>query len=98
MKTVKIELPDEDADALERAAMEGGFASSSELSGRRSQISSLLRLDTIPMPWPEMSPSTRRRRSGGMSASRPKTFGPGSGPTNPLKPDVGDRFQETDPA
>jgi Arc/MetJ-type ribon-helix-helix transcriptional regulator len=31
MKTVKIELPDEDADALERAAMDGGFASSSEL-------------------------------------------------------------------
>lgn len=31
MKTVKIEIPDEDADALERAAMEGGFASSSEL-------------------------------------------------------------------
>jgi Arc/MetJ-type ribon-helix-helix transcriptional regulator len=31
MKTVKIDLPDEDADALERAAMDGGFASSSEL-------------------------------------------------------------------
>jgi Arc/MetJ-type ribon-helix-helix transcriptional regulator len=31
MKTVKIELPDEDADALERVAAEGGFASSSEL-------------------------------------------------------------------
>ncbi len=31
MKTVKIELPDEDADALERAAMDSGFASSSEL-------------------------------------------------------------------
>jgi Arc/MetJ-type ribon-helix-helix transcriptional regulator len=31
MKTVKIELPDEDADALERAAMDGGFVSSSEL-------------------------------------------------------------------
>ena len=31
MKTVKIELPDEDADALERVAMDGGFASSSEL-------------------------------------------------------------------
>jgi Arc/MetJ-type ribon-helix-helix transcriptional regulator len=31
MKTVKIELRDEDADALERAAKDGGFASSSEL-------------------------------------------------------------------
>ena len=31
MKTVKIELPDEDADALERVAVDGGFASSSEL-------------------------------------------------------------------
>lgn len=31
MKTVKIELPDEEADALERAAMDAGFASSSEL-------------------------------------------------------------------
>lgn len=31
MKTVKIELPDEDADALERVAAEGGFASSAEL-------------------------------------------------------------------
>ena len=31
MKTVKIELPDDDADALERAAVDGGFASSSEL-------------------------------------------------------------------
>ena len=31
MKTVKIELPDEEADALERAATDGGFASSSEL-------------------------------------------------------------------
>jgi Arc/MetJ-type ribon-helix-helix transcriptional regulator len=31
MKTVKIELPDEDADALEQAAVDGGFASSSEL-------------------------------------------------------------------
>jgi Arc/MetJ-type ribon-helix-helix transcriptional regulator len=31
MKTVKIELPDDAADALERAAAEGGFASSSEL-------------------------------------------------------------------
>ena len=30
MKTVKIELPDEDADALERVAVDGGFASSSE--------------------------------------------------------------------
>ncbi len=30
MKTVKIELPDEDADALERIAVDGGFASSSE--------------------------------------------------------------------
>ena len=29
MKTVKIELPDEDADALERVAVDGGFASSS---------------------------------------------------------------------
>jgi Arc/MetJ-type ribon-helix-helix transcriptional regulator len=31
MKTVKIELPDEEADALEEAALDGGFASSSEL-------------------------------------------------------------------
>jgi Arc/MetJ-type ribon-helix-helix transcriptional regulator len=31
VKTVKIELPDEDAAALERAATDGGFASSSEL-------------------------------------------------------------------
>jgi Arc/MetJ-type ribon-helix-helix transcriptional regulator len=31
MKTVKIELPDDEADALERAAMDGGFGSSSEL-------------------------------------------------------------------
>ena len=31
MKTVRIELPDDDADALERVAVEGGFASSSEL-------------------------------------------------------------------
>jgi Arc/MetJ-type ribon-helix-helix transcriptional regulator len=31
MKTVKVELPDEDAEALERVAVEGGFASSSEL-------------------------------------------------------------------
>ena len=32
MKTVKIELPDEEADALERAAVECGFASSAELA------------------------------------------------------------------
>ena len=32
MKTVKIELPDEDAEALARAAAAGGFASSSELA------------------------------------------------------------------
>ena len=31
MKTVKIELPDKDAEALERVAIEGGFASASEL-------------------------------------------------------------------
>lgn len=31
MKTVRIELPDEDADALERAAIDGGFGSPSEL-------------------------------------------------------------------
>jgi Arc/MetJ-type ribon-helix-helix transcriptional regulator len=31
MKTVKIDIPDEDADALERVAIEGGFASSSDL-------------------------------------------------------------------
>jgi Arc/MetJ-type ribon-helix-helix transcriptional regulator len=31
MKTVKIELPDDEADALARAAAAGGFASSSEL-------------------------------------------------------------------
>ena len=31
MKTVKIELPDEEAAALERVAADGGFASSSEL-------------------------------------------------------------------
>lgn len=31
MKTVKIELPDDQAEALDRAAAEGGFASSSEL-------------------------------------------------------------------
>jgi Arc/MetJ-type ribon-helix-helix transcriptional regulator len=32
MKTVKIELPDEEADALARAAAAGGFVSSSELA------------------------------------------------------------------
>lgn len=32
MKTVKIELPDEDAEALARAAVAGGFASPSELA------------------------------------------------------------------
>jgi Arc/MetJ-type ribon-helix-helix transcriptional regulator len=32
MKTVKIELPDEAADALARAAAAGGFASPSELA------------------------------------------------------------------
>ena len=32
MKTVKIELPDDEADALARAAAAGGFASSSELA------------------------------------------------------------------
>jgi Arc/MetJ-type ribon-helix-helix transcriptional regulator len=31
MKTVKIELPDEEADALERAAADGGFGSPSDL-------------------------------------------------------------------
>ena len=31
MKTVKIDLPDEEAEALERVAAEGGFASSSAL-------------------------------------------------------------------
>ncbi len=30
MKTVRIDLPDEAADALERVAAEGGFASSAE--------------------------------------------------------------------
>lgn len=32
MKTVKIELPDEDADALEQAAAAGGFTSPAELA------------------------------------------------------------------
>jgi Arc/MetJ-type ribon-helix-helix transcriptional regulator len=32
MKTVRIELPDEEADALARAAAAGGFASSSDLA------------------------------------------------------------------
>ena len=32
MKTVKIELPDEEANALERAAAERGFASTAELA------------------------------------------------------------------
>ena len=32
MKTVKIELPDEEADALARAAVECGFASPAELA------------------------------------------------------------------
>jgi hypothetical protein len=32
MKTVRIELPDEEADALARAAAAGGFASPSELA------------------------------------------------------------------
>jgi hypothetical protein len=32
MKTVKIELPDEEADALVRAAEAGGFASPAELA------------------------------------------------------------------
>lgn len=32
MKTVTIELPDEEADALARAAEAGGFASSSDLA------------------------------------------------------------------
>lgn len=32
MKTVKIELPDEEAEALARAAAAGGFASPSELA------------------------------------------------------------------
>ena len=32
MKTVKIELPDDEADALARAASAGGFASPSDLA------------------------------------------------------------------
>jgi hypothetical protein len=39
MKTVKIELPDEEADALARAAAAGGFASSSSSHGWSSRVS-----------------------------------------------------------
>lgn len=46
MKTVKIDLPDEKADALEQAAKDGGFASSSELV--RAAIEELL---TVPVEY-----------------------------------------------
>jgi Arc/MetJ-type ribon-helix-helix transcriptional regulator len=41
MKTVTIELPDEQAEALEHAAADGGFASSFELV--RAAIEDLIR-------------------------------------------------------
>ena len=78
MKTVKIELPDEDADALEQAAIEGGFRLVLRTcSWRRSETSSPPRSFTIPTPWPETSPSTWRRNGGEMPALRPKKLGPG---------------------
>ena len=65
MKTVKIELPDEDADALERVAVDGGFASSSEfvLAAIGDLITAPIAYD--PDAWPGTSPPQGCETAGG---------------------------------
>lgn len=48
MKTVRIELPDDEADALERAAIECGYASTAELA--RAAIEDFLATPPLHVP------------------------------------------------
>jgi Arc/MetJ-type ribon-helix-helix transcriptional regulator len=73
MKTVKIHLPDEAADALEHAAADGGFASTSEfVVAAIGDLIASPRSSMILMRWIGMSRRTGRRCGEGMRASRPK--------------------------